>query len=141
MARRHARELALRILFEHDLAHTEWEVLLDRGLAGASPGDADYARTLVRGVRDHLPELDRWISDAAIDWRLHRMPTVDRNILRLAAYEIGYEKEIPLSVIINEAVELAHAYSTDDSKRFVNGVLGTIGQKIRPEGDPDRTRE
>jgi len=139
VARHHARELALKILFEYDLAQTTLPTVLERTLGGASSADGAYARQLVEGTVQHLKRIDQWISDAAHDWRINRMPTIDRNILRLASYEIMHELDVPLSVIINEALELAQSYSTDDAKRFVNGVLGTIAGKVRPEGDVDRT--
>ncbi|MCL5116985.1 MAG: transcription antitermination factor NusB [Firmicutes bacterium] len=140
MARHHARELALKILFEHDLAQSTLPTVLERTLRGASEADGAYARELVEGTAAEQKLLDEWISEAAHDWRIHRMPTIDRNILRLASYEMAHERDVPLSVIIDEAVELAQAYSTDEAKRFVNGVLGAIAVKVRPEGDPDRPK-
>lgn len=138
MARHHARELALKVLFEHDLAHTAIEDLLTRTLDGESGDDQQYARTLVAGTLGHLGEVDPLVGQAAIDWRLHRMPTIDRNIIRLATFEMLHEPEVPLSVIINEALELTQAYSTVEAKRFVNGVLGKVAEEVRPEGDQDR---
>lgn len=138
MARHHARELALKILFEHDLAQATLPNVLERTLKGASETDGAYARKLVEGTAHHQKVLDEWISEAAHDWRIHRMPTIDRNILRLASYEMAHEADVPISVIIDEALELAQAYSTDEAKRFVNGVLAAVATKVRPEGDPDR---
>ncbi len=138
MARHHARELALKILFQHDVAPTDLPAVLDRTLSGASPQDGSYARQLVEGTVNDREQLDGQISEAAKDWRIQRMPPIDRNILRLACYEIAHQRDVPISVIIDEAVELAQSYSTDEAKRFVNGVLGTIAEKLRPEGDTDR---
>jgi N utilization substance protein B len=138
MARHHARELALKILFEHDLAPTDLPAVMERSLNGASPQDGSYARQLVEGTVSHKEQLDDQISQAAKDWRIQRMPPIDRNILRLGCYEIAHQPDVPISVIIDEAVELAQSYSTDEAKRFVNGVLGTIAEKLRPEGDTDR---
>ncbi|NMP21152.1 transcription antitermination factor NusB [Sulfobacillus harzensis] len=138
MARHHARELALKILFEYDLAQATLPRVLDRTLDGASETDRAYARQLVEGTVARQKTLDEWISAAARDWRIHRMPAIDRNILRLGAYEMAEEPDIPISVIIDEAVELAQAYSTDQAKKFVNGVLASIATQVRPEGDPDR---
>lgn len=106
---------------------------------GESSEDQAFAEALARGTSEHMAELDAAIARAAIDWKIHRMPTIDRNILRLAAYEMRFEPEVPVSVIIDEAVELAHAYSTAEAKRFVNGVLATLAKTLRPEGDADRT--
>ncbi|MCY0877708.1 MAG: transcription antitermination factor NusB [Firmicutes bacterium] len=140
MARHHARELALRVLFEHDLASTSVQDVLDRTLKGASPEDGKYARMLVEGTLAEQPAIDQWIRGVARGWRLERMPPIDRNILRLACYEMMCEPNLPISVIIDEALELAQDYSTDEAKRFVNGVLGTIAQKLRPDGDRDQPR-
>ncbi len=140
MARHHARELALRVLFENDVAHSALPEVLDRSLAGLDPADGIYARHLAKGTVAQRQQLDQWIGEAARDWRVERMPPIDRNILRLACYELAYQSDVPISVIIDEALELAQEYSTDDAKRFVNGVLGTIAAHLRPEGDPDRPR-
>ncbi len=85
-----------------------------------------YAREIVDGVTDHRDEIDELIMSYAQGWTLDRMPNVDRALLRLAAWEILFNAEVPTPVAIDEAVELAKEYSTDDSGRFVNGVLGRI---------------
>lgn len=82
-----------------------------------------YARELVQGTLDHLDEVNRLIREQADNWRLERMPAVDRNILRLAVYELLYEEGIPRLVVVDEAIELAKKFSTDQSGRFVNGLL------------------
>ncbi len=138
MARHYARELALRVLFECDLAKTAVEEVLSRTVLGATQADRDYAQTLVQGTLEHRGDLDTRIDQAASKWRLERMPPIDRNILRLGSFELLYEPEVPISVIIDEAVELAQSYSTLDAKKFVNGVLGSIAREVRPQGDTDR---
>lgn len=138
MARHHARELALRILFEYDVAHAPLDVVTERTVAGASPDDGAYAKLLAEGTVGDLKRIDSWIAECARDWKVHRMPAIDRNIMRMATYELAHQAEVPISVIIDEALELASAYSTDDAKRFVNGVLGSVAESVRPEGDPDR---
>ena len=92
------------------------------------PGQADraYITRVLDGVMTHLQELDEKIAAASVDWTLERMPMVDLTILRLATYEILYEADVPGSVAVNEAVELANRYSEPASGRFINGVLGTI---------------
>lgn len=92
------------------------------------PGAADraYITRVLDGVVNHLDELDREIEAASRDWRVERMPRVDLTILRLATWEILHEEDVPGSVAINEAVELASRYSEPASGRFINGVLGTI---------------
>ena len=87
-----------------------------------------YAREIVDGVVDHQDEIDELISSYAQGWTIERMPNVDRAVLRLASWEMLYNPEVPPAVAIDEAIELAKLYSTDDSARFVNGVLGKISQ-------------
>lgn len=87
-----------------------------------------YAREIVDGVVDHREEIDELISSYAQGWTIDRMPNVDRAVLRLASWELLHNAEVPAAVAIDEAVELAKQYSTDDSARFVNGVLGKIAQ-------------
>ena len=95
------------------------------------PGASDraYITRVLDGVVNHLDELDREIEAASRDWRVERMPRVDLTILRLATWEILHEEDVPGSVAINEAVELASRYSEPASGRFINGVLGTILRK------------
>lgn len=87
-----------------------------------------YAREIVDGVTDHLEEIDELIVSYAQGWTLDRMPHVDRSLLRIASWEILYNDEVPVAVAIDEAIELAKEYSTEDSSRFVNGVLGKIAE-------------
>ncbi len=87
-----------------------------------------YAREIVDGVDDHREEIDELIASYAQGWTIERMPNVDRAILRLSSWEVLHNPEVPAAVAIDEAVELAKQYSTDDSSRFVNGVLGKIAQ-------------
>lgn len=87
-----------------------------------------YALEIVDGVQDHQDEIDELIASYAQGWTIHRMPNVDRAVLRLASWELLHNAEVPVAVAIDEAVELAKEYSTDDSARFVNGVLGKIAQ-------------
>lgn len=136
--RRVAREAALSLLYSSDIAESDVERVIEEG---AYPADdlelSDYAETLVRGVVEHFEEIDGRLAATSENWALDRMPVVDRAILRLAVYEMSYVDEVPVSVAINEAVELAKAYGgEDESSRFVNGVLGRIARMI--EGDhPD----
>lgn len=104
---------------------------LDDLLAGLpAPPDA-YALQLARGVEDHREEVDALIRKYADRWSLERMPVIDRNLLRIAAFELAHCPEVPVAVAISEAVELAKRYSTDDSGRFVNGMLGRIAGAVR----------
>lgn len=120
------RRLALEILFTQELNPQPLEKILNhRKLAGRRL-PSEFGLKLVKGVLEHKKELDKLIDKYAQNWRVERMPLTDRNILRLALYEIVYEDQIPYGVSINEAVELAKLYGTEDSGRFVNGVLGKV---------------
>ena len=90
-----------------------------------------YVTTLVRAVGERMDEIDAMLGEAAIGWDVDRMAVVDRNVLRLAAAELLACDDVPTAVILNEAVDLASAFSTDDSGRFVNGVLATVAVAVR----------
>ncbi len=107
------------------------EVLRDR-VARAEPPISAYTRTLVQGVVEHQARIDELVSGYATDWTLERMPPVDRNILRVAVYELLWCDDIDMPVAISEAVELAKSLSTDDSPRFVNGLLGRLAEHATP---------
>ena len=101
---------------------------------GEPPGEvAEYATRLVEGVQNHAAEIDGLISQHADHWSLDRMPVVDKNLLRIAAFELFWTPDVPAAVVINEAVEMAKALSTDDSGRFINGVMGRLVE-LRAEG-------
>ncbi len=93
-----------------------------------------FASQLVRGVVENGPELDELISRHAKDWSIERMPVIDRNLLRMALFEMLHLEDIPGPVAINEAVELAKIYSTEDSSRFVNGLLGSVSAELSSRG-------
>jgi N utilization substance protein B len=92
-----------------------------------------YAAELVAGVSRRLPEIDALISRHARDWGIDRLPAVDRQLLRLSVYELLDRPDVPLAVVIDEAVELAKQYSTEESSRFVNGVLSAVAAEVRPQ--------
>ncbi len=130
-ARRKARKRALDVLFEADLRDksptavlTDYVARLERPL----PGHLDYAIGLVNGVAAHLDRIDELIASYAEGWTIDRMPVVDRNLARIAVYELLYVDEIDDAVAITEAVELARQISTDDSPRFLNGLIGRIAE-------------
>lgn len=122
-----ARERALSLLYE-----AESKELSPRAVVAALPVRPDpLVVQLVEGVADHRDELDQPIAEHARNWSLDRMPAIDRNVLRIALFELGSRPEVPVAVVIDEAVELAKRFSTDDSGRFVNGMLSAIAPKIR----------
>ena len=126
-ARSDARERAMHILYEADTKGlTGTEVLAKQVLS-----IEELTIVIVTGVSSHLDELDGHIVECANGWTLARMPVIDRNILRMAVFELSYSRDVPVAVVINEAVELAKTFSTDDSGRFVNGVLSAISKVVR----------
>lgn len=133
MMRRKARELALQVLFQMDLTGCGLEKAWSDGLGREEPQEPvrAYAERLTRGVGERLAELDGEISRRAKDWSLERMATVDRTILRMGMWELLHAPDVPHNVVANEAVELAKGYSTAESGRFVNGILGAL---IRERG-------
>lgn len=142
MARITARAAVMQMIYEHlaggeggeETLQMVYDELRKDGVPGVDeirptgPGEADraYISRILDGVLSHVTELDEKISAASVNWSLERIAKVDLTILRLATYEILYEDDVPGSVAINEAVELANRYSEPSSGRFVNGVLGTI---------------
>ncbi|HWE55341.1 MAG TPA: transcription antitermination factor NusB [Acidimicrobiales bacterium] len=127
MARREARERALSLLYEAESKDvTPAEVLRELPV----PPDP-FVADLVGGVGDRLAQIDGLISRHAIGWALERMPAIDRAVLRLATYELLARPDVPTAVALSEAVELAGSYSTDESGRFVNGVLSAIAAEVR----------
>lgn len=134
--KRHERTLsrrqAIQVLYQSDILDESPIALLERGDAfidEAKP--SEYADFLVRGTAEHLPELDAHIKANSENWSMDRMPSVDRAILRLACYEMMYVEEVPISVAINEAVDLAKDFGgEDESPKFVNGVLGSIATEL-----------
>ena len=131
--RREARERALSLCYELDVRGLP----VDTVLAELPSPAEEYAVVLVRGVDEHRDEVDAVLRKYSEHWALERMPLVDRAILRIGCYELGWEPELPTCVVISEAVELAKQYSTKDSGRFVNGMLGRIAEDLRaPESTP-----
>lgn len=132
-ARTKARKRALDMLFQADV-RSEPLANIVSAEAKRAAGEPDrmaswlYAREILDGVTDHREEIDELISSYSQGWSLERMPNVDRALIRLASWEILHNPEVPAAVAIDEAVELAKEFSTDDSGRFVNGVLGRIAE-------------
>ena len=131
MSRKTAREHAFRLLFSTQFQNESVDTMLERYLE-ANPGvepeekDLNFIRTEVAGTLQHQQEINKEIEGALQDWKLSRLSHVDLAILQITVYEMRYEEEIPVSVSINEAVELSKKYSSDAAPAFINGVLGTI---------------
>ena len=126
-SRREARERAVSLLYEAETKGVAPGAVLTELPLAAEPFTAE----LVTGVDDHLDEVDDLLRAHAVDWRLERMPALDRAVLRLATFELVHRPDIPVGAVISEAVELAKIYSTDESGRFVNGMLSAIAAKVR----------
>jgi N utilization substance protein B len=128
-SRRRARVLALQVLYEADVVGHDPMDVLHRTLAEeeCDAETAAYARHLIDGVVTYRAEIDQRLNAAAPAWPLDQMPPVDKNLLRLAIYELLFDnRHVPMKAVINEAVEIAKIFGSESSSRFVNGVLGTV---------------
>ncbi|HTO75967.1 MAG TPA: transcription antitermination factor NusB [Thermoanaerobaculia bacterium] len=134
-ARRRAREIALQMLYENDVSGTAPGEMFTRSsdLQTAPESTRRFAERLVTGTLANRGDLDELISKQADNWRLARMPVVDRNILRLALFELLHEPDTPHPVVIDEALEIAKRYSTPRSSQFINGILDGV-LKARERG-------
>ena len=131
--RRSARRTAIDILYQADITkEAAPQVLSDWVAAGQSV--PPFAQELVEGVTEHEPEIDLLLEEYVEGWTVARMATLDRTILRVAVEELLHRPEVPASVAISEAVEAASDLSADESRRFVNGILGPIARAVRPDG-------
>ena len=130
--RRRARGVALQALYEIDCADHPPEKVIQSRLQDSklSPAVSQFAADLVMDVLANLPKMDLLIERYAPEWPVDQMAIVDRNVLRIAIYELAVDGITPVKVAINEAVELAKLYGSDSSARFVNGVLGTLADRL-----------
>jgi len=135
-ARHRGREAAVQMLYQWEVGRLAledvrrvWPEVTDED-EPLPPDLAEYAHALAEGVAAHVAELDPLISEAAAHWRIERMNVVDRLVMRLAVYEFLYQQDTPATVIINEALELARAFSSEDAVPFVNGVLDGIRRRL-----------
>ena len=127
-SRRQARERALSLLYEAESKNLAPAAVL----ASLPVTPAPFAVEVVAGVGEHLDELDKWIASYARDWTIDRMPALDRALLRMGVYELLHRPDVPTGAVISEAVELAQRFSTEESSRFVNGMLARIAETVRP---------
>jgi transcription antitermination protein NusB len=136
-ARSKARKRALDVLYESDLRRTDPRDTLAERLAQSDPPIPEYTVELVEGVTGNLDRIDELLGEHAEGWAVERMPPVDRAVLRLALYELLWRPDVPPAVAIDEAVELAKSLSTEESPRFINGVLARVlreHQTSQPSG-------
>jgi N utilization substance protein B len=134
-ARSKARKRAVDLIYEADLRKADAVSTLAERVALGDPPINDYTITLVEGVSEHRRAIDATLSEYSEGWTIERMPGVDRAILRVALYELLFNDEVPDAVAIDEAVELAKTLSTDESPKFVNGLLGRVLRDQVPTGD------
>ncbi|HBG45712.1 MAG TPA: transcription antitermination factor NusB [Deltaproteobacteria bacterium] len=133
--RRKARETALQILYKIDMSEGAPSVEgLDGGPLAPGTEARRYCDELVAGVTSRLDEINRTIEAHSENWTIERMAIVDRNILRIAVYELLYSKDVPYKVVIDEAVELAKRYGTEESGAFVNGIIDKVRKKTGSQG-------
>ena len=133
-SRRKGRELALQILFQLDMVRSG----VDEAIKAfwktqeelPSEDTRDFCEELVRGAFEHHEEIDRFVEETSSNWRLSRMPVVDRNVLRMAVYEMLYREDIPTTVTINEAIDVGKKFGSEDSGAYINGILDKIAEKI-----------
>jgi len=135
--RRKSRELALQALYQGEQAGQNgllvFEEFCDHFQVNKKA--IPYAKKLLDGVQEKADAINQLICKYAENWRLERMSVIDRNILRLAVYEVYYQDDVPISVAINEAVEIAKSYSTDDSAPFINGILDSMAKEEASRGE------
>lgn len=143
------RMVALQTLYEYEFRTqvgdqwVEWKEILKRNLEKYKKaiGDKDFVEGLISGVLDHLAELDEKLQPLAPEWPIEQISRIDRAVLRLGLYEMIFSKEkTPHSVVINEAVELAKAFGSDNSGKFINGVLGTAYRTFVEKADDEETK-
>ncbi|MBU1084625.1 MAG: transcription antitermination factor NusB [Candidatus Omnitrophota bacterium] len=131
-----SREIALKVLYAGDITKETMEETEEKywlNNPGKSKSIKDFAQQLIRGVNSNYAEIDKVISACATNWNMDRMASIDRNILRIAVYELLHEESTPAKVVINEAIEMAKKYGDENSGRFVNGILDEI-KKERERG-------
>lgn len=134
--RRKAREYALQILFQYDLGKGSLTEIMEEFWKDKKVNSkiVSFCSQLVNGTIDNIHEIDSCISHHSLNWKLDRMSTVDRNVLRIATYELLFLKETPAPVVINEAIEVAKKFGTEDSAKFINGILDAIRRSLEENG-------
>ena len=131
-----ARERALQALYQFDVAATDLDEALARFWPSFEPVEREVregAEALVRGVAAHRLEIDEAIEQVSTNWRMDRMAKVDRNVLRLAVFELRWRTDVPVKVCINEAIELGKRFGGTDGHKYVNGILDRVAAAVRPD--------
>ncbi len=142
LERTRARRQALQMLYQREITGESMPRIIESASYNREDGDpGEFCLVLVEGVEEHEGDIDLKLQDISEHWAVSRMPLVDRSILRMAAYEILYVDDIPHSVTINEAVELAKVFGGEDSSKFVNGVLGRLAEDLCDEAEGEVDHE
>ena len=135
--RRKAREIALQILYEVEVKGEEPKSILAHSSKDkekeVAPMTQEFATQLVEGTYRNRKEIDQLIEKHSLHWKLNRMASIDRNILRLSVYELLYLHDVPSSVVLNEAIEIAKKFGTEGSGSFINGILDKVSKEVRKE--------
>jgi N utilization substance protein B len=141
--RRRSREFALRVLYQLEISKEDIPRIIVQQREHLSPGDEsdEFAERIVEGVRKNGPEIDQLIHRYSENWRLDRMNLIDRNILRIAVFELLYCEDIPPKVTLNEAVELGKKYGSEESGSFINGILDRIRNEVVEKPLPEKRNE
>ena len=137
MSRKTAREVAMKLAFASLFGGEDtYDAVLDKSGINEtpSPEDVRFSQAVLQGIEDHGEEIDQTIEALAVGWRIGRMPKVDLSILRVAIFEMLYREDIPYSVSINEAVELAKMFGGERSPSYINGMLGTLAKHLESGG-------
>lgn len=131
--RRKGREAAFQLIYQIDLGGMSFEDASREfwDQLGVPKDARDFAVSLIKGVVDNLPKIDELISEYSHNWKLHRMNTVDKNILRIGVYELIFCADTPTKVVINEAIEIGKKFGTQDTGSFINGILDKIAKSVR----------
>ena len=135
--RRKAREVTLKVLYQIDIAETEVEEAIELfWKCFDAPEDVcEFSSKLIRGVVEHIEDVDKTIKSCSEHWSLGRMAKVDRNILRMAVYELLYCNDIPPKVTLNEAIDLGKDYGSENSSSFINGILDALYAKLKADNE------
>jgi len=132
MQRREAREFVLSALYQREFTGATLEELLEEQTPGAQ---LEYITTTFQGILERQPELDATIGERTVGWRFERLALIDRNILRIGVFELLHDDDVPPEVAMDEAVELAKKFGTDNARSFVNGILDRIWQDASESGE------
>ncbi len=137
--RRRSRATAVEILYQKEMTDLSLDTIFYRRTESSGEKTSGFSKKLLKGIEANQEKIDQLIDNYAKNWAIERLPVVDRNILRISIYEMVYEPEIPASVSINEAIELAKIYGSAESGKFVNGVLGQVAKSLEEkENEPSK---